>query len=67
MRSISSGGQPWKVDSVSVSRERGGKSRSRKRAELGRDLRRSRSTIGGASFMPAMNACTRSRRMPARS
>ena len=67
IRSISSGGQPWKVESVSVSDNCVRNSRSRYCRYSSGICARSRSTTSVQSFMPRMNACTRSDWMPFRS
>ena len=65
--SISSGGQPWKVERVTVSAIRAGKSMSRNRANSPPIWGRSRSISSRASIIESMNQATRSVDMPARS
>ena len=67
MASISPGGQPWKVESVSVSEMRVRNGRSRKRASAGGICARRRSTTALASISPARKPRTGGELMPARS
>ena len=65
--SISPGGQPWKVDSVSVSEMRVGNGRSRNASHGAGICALSRSTTAVASSMPSRKPRTLADRIPARS